>query len=123
VKAFRSIAVVVALGAILLWLAQIDVITAWFGGQSPFLSRIILALIGVSAVIVVVASLNNDLLTKILGRLGRSSGGERGPEGGDGAVIHHSSGEADFDGLPGNVIPPSKDAERDLPYPHKRSTD
>jgi hypothetical protein len=64
-----------------------------------------------------------DFLTRILGRVGRSSGGERGPEPGDGAVIHHSSGEADFDGLPGNVLPPIKDANRDLPYPPKKSAD
>ena len=64
-----------------------------------------------------------DFFTRMLGRVGRSSGGERGPEPGDGAVIHHSSGEADFDGLPGDVLPPIKDAERDQPYPSKRSAD
>ena len=64
-----------------------------------------------------------DFLTRILGGFGSSSGGERGPEPGDGAVIHHSSGEADFDGLSGDVLPPIKDANRDLPYPPKRSGD
>lgn len=64
-----------------------------------------------------------DFLTRILGGFGSSSGGERGPEPGDGAVIHHSSGEADFDGLSGDVLPPTKDANRDLPYPPKRSGD
>jgi hypothetical protein len=64
-----------------------------------------------------------NFLTRILGRVGRSSGDERGPEPGEGAVIHHSSGEADFDGLPGNVPPPIKDPDRDQPYPPKRSAD
>jgi len=64
-----------------------------------------------------------DFLTRLLGRLGRSSGQDRGPEPGEGAVMHHSSGEADFDGLTGNVPPPVKDANRDLPYPPKRSAD
>ena len=64
-----------------------------------------------------------DFLTRILGRVEGSSGEERGPAPGDGAVIHHSSGEADFDGLPGDVLPPIKDAERDQPYPPKRSAD
>jgi hypothetical protein len=64
-----------------------------------------------------------DFFSRILGRLGRSSGEHRGPEAGDGAVIHHSSGEADFDGSPENVPPPMKDPKRDLPYPPKRSAD
>jgi hypothetical protein len=64
-----------------------------------------------------------DFLARLLGRVGLSSGGERGPEPGDGAVIHHSSGEADFDGLPGDELRPVKDAERDQPYPPKRSAD
>ena len=64
-----------------------------------------------------------DFFTRIFGRGGRSSGDERGPRPGDGAVIHHSSGEADFDGLSGDVPPPIKDASRDLPYPPKKSAD
>ena len=64
-----------------------------------------------------------DFLTRLLGRIGVSSREERGPEPGDGAVIHHSSGEADFDGLPGDELPPIKDADRDQPYPPKRSAD
>jgi hypothetical protein len=64
-----------------------------------------------------------EFLTRFLGRAGRSSGDNRGPEPGDGAVIHHSSGEADFDGLSGDELPPVKDSKRDLPYPHKRSAD
>ena len=64
-----------------------------------------------------------DFLTRLLGWIGVSSGEERGPEPGDGAVIHHSSGEADFDGLPGDELPPIKDADRDQPYAPKRSAD
>ena len=37
-----------------------------------------------------------NFLTRFLGLFGRSEGGERGPGPGDGAVIHDSSGEADF---------------------------
>ena len=64
-----------------------------------------------------------DFITRILGRIGVSSGEERGPEPGDGAVIHHSSGEADFDGLSGDELPPIKDADHDQPYRPKRSAD
>jgi hypothetical protein len=64
-----------------------------------------------------------NFFTRIFGWGGRSWGGERGPQPGDGAVIHHSSGEADFDGLSGDVPPPIKDANRDLPYPRKKSAD
>ena len=64
-----------------------------------------------------------NFFTRIFGWGGRSWGGERGPQPGDGAVVHHSSGEADFDGLSGDVPPPIKDANRDLPYPPKKSGD
>jgi len=40
--------------------------------------------------------------------MGRDEGGECGPEPGKGAVIHSSTGEADFDGLPGDALPPKK---------------
>ena len=43
-----------------------------------------------------------------LDKLGRSEGPMVGPKPGDGAVIHHSSGEEDFDGLPGDALPPKK---------------
>jgi hypothetical protein len=82
------------------------------------------AILAVLAVIVALFMIfSPDLLTRIFGGIGRSSGDERGPAPGDGAVVHHSSGEADFDGLPGDVPPPTKDPDRDLPYPHKRSAD
>ncbi|HEY7166539.1 MAG TPA: hypothetical protein VIB79_18345 [Candidatus Binatia bacterium] len=63
------------------------------------------------------------VLARIFGQLGRNEGAEQGPEPGDGAVIHHSSGEADFDGSDGEGRRPAKDAHRDLPYPPDRSTD
>jgi hypothetical protein len=55
--------------------------------------------------------------------MGADEGDRRGPEPGKGAVIHHSSGEADFDGLPGDALPPRKDPENDLPYPPERAAD
>lgn len=64
-----------------------------------------------------------NFFTRLFGWGGLSSGDERGPRPGDGAVIHHSSGEADFDGLSGNVPPPVKEANRNLPYTPKRSAD
>ena len=58
----------------------------------------------------------------ILGRMGRSSGADRGPEPGDGAVIHQSSGEADF-GVPGKALPPAKKTDGSQPYPPDKSAD
>lgn len=55
--------------------------------------------------------------------MGADEGEQRGPEPGKGAVVHHSSGEADFDGLPGDELPPKKDPEGDLPYPPEKSAD
>ncbi len=62
-------------------------------------------------------------LSEMLGRLGRSSGAERGPVSGDGAVVHHSSGEADFDGVSGDARPPVESAERRQPDPTHKSAD
>lgn len=62
-------------------------------------------------------------LARLFGLGDRGEGREPGPRAGDGAVVHHSSGEADFDGLSGNVPPPIKDTKNDLPYPNKRSAD
>jgi hypothetical protein len=66
-----------------------------------------------------------NFLTRLLGRFGSSEGAERGPDAGDGAVIHDSSGEADFDGLPGNVLPPFEEGgkDRNRRYPPKRFGD
>jgi hypothetical protein len=79
------------------------------------------ALIGLGVLIIIIAILNQDRLTRILGRMGRSSGEEEGPEPGDGAVIHNSSGEADFDGSPGDVPPRIKESGRDQAFPPKRA--
>ena len=44
-----------------------------------------------------------------------------------GAVLHHSSGEADFDGLPGDELPPREAVKRklkeDAPAPPESSAD
>jgi hypothetical protein len=46
--------------------------------------------------------------------MGRDEGNELGPEPGKGAVIHSSSGEADFDGLPGDVLPSREAVKKKL---------
>jgi uncharacterized membrane protein YuzA (DUF378 family) len=121
VKTFRTIATTAALmvGATLTGFWPMDVLAAAPEEQTSTLQRTLYLLIGVAAVICVALIFNNDLLTRILGRLGHSSGEKRGPQGGEGAVIHHSSGETDFDGTPEQIPPPGKDAERNL----KRSAD
>jgi hypothetical protein len=59
--------------------------------------------------------------------MGRAEGRQPGPRPGKGAVVHHSSGEADFDGLPGNELPPRKAVQRklndDAPAPPARFGD
>jgi hypothetical protein len=56
---------------------------------------------------------------------GRDEGNELGPEPGKGAVLHHCSGEADFDGRPGDVLPTREAVKRklnlDAPAPPERS--
>ena len=46
--------------------------------------------------------------------IGRGEGRRSGPRPGNGAVVHHSSGEADFDGLPGDELPPREAVKRKL---------
>ena len=87
------------------------------------ISSVVAILVVAVVIIAFFAIFNPNLLTRMFGGVGRSSGDERGPAPGDGAVVHHSSGEADFDGLPGDVPPPPKDPDHDLPYPHKKSAD
>ena len=110
-----------ALVFVCLW--QSDSSAAMFREDVPVLHWVIYVFIGVAAIIGILAIVNNKLLTGILGRLGHSSSDERGPRPGDGAVIHHSSGEADFDGTPEKMPPPAKDSNQDLPYPSKRAAD
>jgi uncharacterized membrane protein YuzA (DUF378 family) len=125
VKTCRTVAitVLVLFGAILSGFWPMDVLAASPDEETPTVQRIVYVLIGVAAVICIAVIFNNDLLTRILGRVGHSSGDRRGPKAGEGAVIHHSSGEADFDGTPGDVSPTTKDTNRDLPYPEKKSAD
>jgi hypothetical protein len=46
--------------------------------------------------------------------MGRDEGRELGPKPGRGAVVHHCPGEADFDGLPGDELPPRDAVKRKL---------
>ena len=59
----------------------------------------------------------------VIDKMGSDEGNERGPEPGKGAVIHDSTGEADFDGLPSDALPPKKDDERSRVAPPERSAD
>jgi hypothetical protein len=58
--------------------------------------------------------------------MGRDEGDKLGPEPGKGAVVHDFSGEADFDGLPGDELPTrervkKKLAEEAVTPPKKRA--
>jgi hypothetical protein len=59
--------------------------------------------------------------------MGRDEGKLLGPEPGKGAAIHQSSGEADFDGLPGDELPPRESVKRQLgedqPAPPAKAAD
>jgi hypothetical protein len=55
--------------------------------------------------------------------MGADEGKQRGPEPGKGGVVHHSSGEADFDGLAGDELPPRKNAAKGLSYPPEKAED
>ena len=129
VKTIRAIAfILIILGAIywaLIGLLQIDALAALMDGPTSTVSRIVYALIGIAGLIAVVIVFAGDGASgrfNILGRIGRSSGADRGPAPGDGAVIHQSSGEADF-GVPGNVMPPAQKTDSDQPYPPAKSAD
>lgn len=59
--------------------------------------------------------------------LGQDERRPLGPKPGKGAVVHHSSGEADFDGLPGDELPAWEAVKRklaeDAPASPPRSAD
>lgn len=59
--------------------------------------------------------------------MGRDEGKHLGPKPGKGAVVYHSTGEADFDGLPGDQLPPREAVKRKLkenaPAPPELSAD
>jgi hypothetical protein len=46
--------------------------------------------------------------------IGRAEGKQPGPKPGHGAVLHQFSGEADFDGLPGDELPSRESVKRKL---------
>lgn len=128
-KTIRVIAfILIILGAInwgLVGLLQIDALAALMDGPTSTFSRIVYSLIGIAGLIaaaIILAGDGDSSRPNILGRMGRSSGANRGPEPGDGAVIHHSSGEADF-GVPGNALPPAQKTTGDQPYPPNKSAD
>jgi uncharacterized membrane protein YuzA (DUF378 family) len=129
VKTIRVIAfILLILGAInlgLVGLLQIDGLAALMDGPSSTISRIVYSLIGLAgliAAVIIFASDRDSSRPNILGRMGHSSGADRGPDSGDGSVIHHSSGEADF-GVPGNTLPPAQKTTGDQPYPPNKSAD
>ena len=128
-KTIRAIAfILIILGAInlgVIGMLQIDGLAALMDGPSSTISRIVYSLIGLAGLIsafIIFAGNGDSSRPNTLGRMGRSSGADRGPDPGDGAVIHHSSGEADF-GVPGNVLPPPQKTARDQPYPPDKSAD
>jgi hypothetical protein len=59
--------------------------------------------------------------------MGRAEGRHLGPKPGKGAVVHHFSGEADFDGLPGDELASREAVKRklkeDAPAPPERCVD
>jgi hypothetical protein len=111
-KSLRSVVDAMVPAIILMALGWADSPAASFSEETQNLSRVIWVLVGVALVVALIAIFNENLLTRILGRLGRSSTEERGPNPGEGAVIHHSSGEADFDGAPEALPPPKKEWPR-----------
>lgn len=119
-KALHLITRRFALIAIFVCVWQVDGLAASFREDTVFLDRVVYVLIAVAIVCGIVFIFFGNVLTSFLGRLGNSSADERGPKPGDGAVIHDSSGEADFDGSAGTV--PTRDADRDFTSRPKKST-
>lgn len=54
--------------------------------------------------------------------MGRSEGDTRGPEAGEGGEVHASTGTQDFDGQPGDALPPRRDGEGEPVDPPPRGT-
>ena len=80
------VALALVSAAILVGLWQGDGLAALFGDETPVLVRVAYVLIGVALVIALISIFNNNFLTRILERLGNSSGDERGPKAGEGAT-------------------------------------
>ena len=121
---FIAISIVI-LGAIIAGLGgllRIEGLAASMHISTSTFTRIVYSVIAITGVIVAFVVFARNSRSNIPGRMGRSSGAERGPEPGDGAVIHHAPGEADF-GVPGNVLPAAKKTDRDQPYPPAKSAD
>ena len=119
-KELPSILRPLALVATCICLWQVDGFAASYGEDSPVLDRVVYVLLAVGIVVAVIFIFYGNVLTRFIGRLGNSSGDERGPKPGEGAVIHDSSGEADFDGSSGGI--PPGDASRDFTSRPKKST-
>lgn len=119
-KALRSKLRPLTLVATFICLWQVDGFAASYGEDTTVLDSVVYVLLAVTIVLAVVFIFYGNVLTRFLGRLGISSGDERGPKPGEGAVIHDSSGEADFDGSSGKVPPGA--ADRDFTSRPRKST-
>lgn len=110
-----AVAVVAGLDLLLLGMADVDLATTVFGAGPGSGGRTLhtgLGLAGIAAVMSLLV-LGKRGPRVAPGQVGRSEGERRGPLGGEGAVVHESSGTADFDGLPGDVLPPGDGVEPD----------
>ena len=99
--------------------AHSGVIAAGPGEGASELPWLIYMAVGVAVVVGIIALLKYGRRAGLSG----SSGDDRGPRPGTGAVVHHLSGEADFDGSSGATLHPKKDPILDLPYPPEKSAD
>jgi uncharacterized membrane protein YuzA (DUF378 family) len=97
---------------------QSDLLAAAASEGASGLRQVMYVVVGIAVIIGVIA-----MIARSRRGLGHDEGDHRGPRPGDGAVVHHSSGEIDFDGSAGNALSQRKDPERDLPYPSERSAD
>ena len=95
-----------------------SVLAATEDGGTSGIPTTIYIVIGIAVAVGVIA-----ILMRFRRGLGRDEGIPRGPRAGDGAAVHHQSGEIDFDGSGGAALSKRKDPERDLPYPPERAAD